>query len=125
MRAVAPSHRLTHAAELARDVRERLAAFQPAGAGARHERCTLHVRGDSTLWLDPPGASEPQQRRASQRFEALRLALNRDAAARPVRLRVPLRALPAGRVLPAASGPFRSDVGSLATIGARCPACCT
>jgi SM-20-related protein len=60
---------------LARDARERLAAFQPAGTGARHER-DPQVRGDSTLWLDPPGASEPQQQ-VLARFESLRLALNR------------------------------------------------
>ena len=64
-----------HVAALARDARERLAEFQPAGTGGRHER-QVQVRGDSTLWLDPPGATEPQQQ-VLARFEALRLALNR------------------------------------------------
>jgi SM-20-related protein len=64
-----------HVAALARDARQQIAAFQPGGTGARHER-DLRVRGDSTLWLDPPGASEPQQQ-VLARYEALRLALNR------------------------------------------------
>lgn len=64
-------------AALARDAHAQLAAFQPAGTGAG-ERHALRpqVRGDSTLWLEPPGHSRAQ-RAALARFEMLRLALNR------------------------------------------------
>jgi SM-20-related protein len=65
-------------AALARDARANVSAFRPAGIGAG-ERHALRpgVRGDSTLWLEPPGRSGAQ-RAALARFEALRLALNRD-----------------------------------------------
>lgn len=65
---------------LAADAQERLAAgaFHSAGVGAggRHAVRT-EVRRDSVLWLEAPGAGATQ-RAAFDRFEALRLALNRE-----------------------------------------------
>jgi SM-20-related protein len=46
------------------------------GAGARR-RLQAEVRGDHIAWLEPPGAT-PAQRACLERFEALRLALNRE-----------------------------------------------
>jgi len=63
-------------AALAQDACQRLAAFQPAGTGARHTH-SPQVRGDSTLWLEPPGESDSQRQVLTQ-FETLRLALNRE-----------------------------------------------
>ena len=52
-------------------------ALRPAGAGtgAGH-RLQGDVRGDHIIWLEPPGATAAQ-RVCLDRFEALRLALNR------------------------------------------------
>lgn len=61
---------------LAQDARALHARFRPAGTGARHAR-DQQLRGDATLWLEPPGANAPQ-RNVLARFEALRLALNRE-----------------------------------------------
>ncbi|HEU5282204.1 MAG TPA: 2OG-Fe(II) oxygenase [Burkholderiales bacterium] len=64
-------------AALARDAHANRSRFQPAGVG-EGERHALRpqVRGDSTLWIEPPGQSSAQ-RTVLARFEALRLALNR------------------------------------------------
>jgi SM-20-related protein len=63
---------------LARDARARLTAFQPAGTGAGGGHALRpQVRGDSTLWVEPPGQSNAQ-RQTLARFETLRLALNRE-----------------------------------------------
>ena len=63
-------------AALARDAHVRLADFQTAGTGTgtRHA-LRPQVRGDVTLWLEPPGRNQPQ-RQALERFETLRLMLN-------------------------------------------------
>jgi len=53
-------------------------ALQAAGVGAgTAHRLQGDVRGDHILWLEPPGAGAAQQL-CLQRFETLRLALNRD-----------------------------------------------
>lgn len=65
-------------AALARDAHARLTAFRPAGTGAGAPHVLRpQVRGDSTLWVEPPGQGKPQQQ-ALKRFETLRLALNRE-----------------------------------------------
>jgi SM-20-related protein len=51
-------------------------SFRPAGVGAAAAR-RPEVRGDHILWLDPPAAS-PAHRSCLERFERLRLALNRE-----------------------------------------------
>jgi SM-20-related protein len=53
-------------------------ALRPAGVGAGAEhRLQADVRGDHVVWLEPPGATVAQ-RICLDRFEALRLALNRE-----------------------------------------------
>jgi SM-20-related protein len=49
-------------------------AAMGAGAGQHLQR---DLRGDHILWLEPPGATTAQ-RHCLERFEALRLALNRE-----------------------------------------------
>src|SRR5574341_959623 len=51
-------------------------SFHSAGVGAAAAR-RPEVRGDHILWLDPPAVSAAQ-RRCLERFERLRLALNRE-----------------------------------------------
>ena len=50
----------------------------PAGVGpGTGHRVQADVRGDHIAWLEPPGAT-PAQRSCLERFETLRLALNRE-----------------------------------------------
>ena len=66
----------TLAAELRAQWQE--GALQQAGVGAGVEhRLQSDVRGDHIVWLEPPGATAAQ-RACLERFEALRLALNRE-----------------------------------------------
>lgn len=52
--------------------------FRAAAIGSGAQRQTRNdVRADEIFWLEEPGASEPQ-RRCLERFEQLRLVLNRE-----------------------------------------------
>ena len=82
-----------------RSAATRAGLLAPAGTGHGADRLVREdVRGDRIGWLDESDPA-PAERALFTAFEALRVAINRELAARALALRGSLRALPARRAL--------------------------